>query len=85
MFVNVSTKILFFITAHSNAILNFTFRFEGDSGSDIEMTTQLRGNVSPLTPPLRMAAPTPVENTAEIELPPLPPTPGDQVMISNLN
>ena len=62
--------------------LNVAFRFEGDSGSDIEMTSQLRGNVSPLTPPLKMATMTLGENTSEIELPPPPPPPGDQVMIS---
>ena len=72
------------LTTHSSLNLNFAFRFDGDSGSDIEMTTQLRGNVSPLTPPLRMAPTTPVDNTAEIELPPLPPPPGDQVVISTI-
>ncbi len=70
------------MATYSSLKLNSDFRFDGDSGSDIEMTTQLRDNVSPLTPPLRMARVTPVDNTSEIELPPLPPPPGDQVVIS---
>ena len=52
----------------------FNLRFDGESGSDVEMTaaTQLRGDVSPLTPPPRKAP-----NNIDIELPPPPPPPGD--------
>jgi hypothetical protein len=42
--------------------------------------TQLRGNVSPLTPPPRLVTAVD-DDEAEIQLPPLPPPPGEQVTI----
>ena len=63
-------------------ITSFFIRFDAESESDVEMTaaTQLRGNVSPLTPPPRLVTAVD-DDEAEIQLPPLPPPPGEQVTI----
>ena len=59
----------------------FPLRLDGESESDVEMTaaTQLRGDVSPLTPPMRKVSLEGQENEEEIQLPPPPPPPGEQV------